>query len=164
VSAETNIVPMTRRLRRVSVELVRSGSTSFPLDSRPITSMHEIVQAANAILRTADRENMLVFHLNHKYVINAYEVVGVGTTSAVLVHPREVFKSAILSNASAIALAHNHPSGDPGPSQDDLVLTRRILEASKILGIELLDHVIIGHENYVSLRETTKLWLPVHQD
>lgn len=158
MSAETVVPILTRRIRRVRIELVRDKSVTFPLDGRSLTNHHEVVLAANAILRDADRENMLVLHLNNRHAVNAYEVVGVGTVEAVLAHPREVFKSAILSNATAIALAHNHPSGDPTPSEEDIVMTRRMLEASHVLGIRLIDHVIIGYESYISLRQTTTLW------
>jgi DNA repair protein RadC len=80
--------------------------------------------------------------------------VSVGDLSSALVHPREVFKPAILSNAASVILAHNHPSGDPQPSPEDCAVTRRLQEAGQILGIEVLDHVIIGDASrWASLRE-----------
>lgn len=70
-----------------------------------------------------------------------------------MVHPREVFKPAVLHNAAAIICFHNHPSGDPNPSQDDVAVNNRLVEAGKIMGIEILDHIIIGDDEYVSLKE-----------
>ncbi len=90
--------------------------------------------------------------LNTKNNITGINVVSIGSLNSSLVHPREVFKAAILGNAAAIILAHNHPSGDPSPSPEDLEITRRLVEAGKILGIEVLDHVIIG-DRWESLKE-----------
>lgn len=80
-------------------------------------------------------------------------IVGMGTLNSVLVHPREVFKSAILSNASSIILAHNHPSGDPEPSRHDIEVTKRLAEAGNLMGIEVLDHIVVAENRYFSFRE-----------
>lgn len=79
--------------------------------------------------------------------------VSVGTLNASLVHPREVFKKAILNNSSHVVIAHNHPSGDPSPSREDIETTRRLVESGKILGIAVVDHLIVSQRSYVSLRE-----------
>ncbi|TLM97475.1 hypothetical protein FDZ73_24970, partial [bacterium] len=79
--------------------------------------------------------------------------VSIGSLNASLVHPRELFKNAIKKSAAALILVHNHPSGDPSPSREDIDVTRRLAEAGKLLGIEILDHVIIGDLKYVSLKE-----------
>ena len=79
--------------------------------------------------------------------------VSIGTLNASLVHPREVFKKAILNNASHVVVAHNHPSGDPSSSDEDLVTTRRLIDAGSILGIAVVDHLVVSHASYVSLRE-----------
>ena len=76
-----------------------------------------------------------------------------GSLNSSIVHPREIFKRAVLQNAASIIICHNHPSGDPTPSQEDINTTKRIYDAGKILGIELLDHVIIGDNKYTSLKE-----------
>jgi|Deesub1362A_J573_1020465.scaffolds.fasta_scaffold00122_17 DNA repair protein RadC len=81
------------------------------------------------------------------------EIISVGTINASLVHPREVFYPAIKHHAVSIILVHNHPSGDPAPSEDDIKITKSLLRASKIIEIEILDHLIIGNEKYFSLRE-----------
>ena len=101
----------------------------------------------------SDREKFIVLHLNTKNEVISYEVVSVGTLNSSLVHPREVFKAAILNNAASIILCHNHPSGDPDPSKDDIALTKRFVDSGKLLGIEVLDHVIIGANNDYSLKE-----------
>ena len=87
-----------------------------------------------------------------------YHQLSRGSLNTTLVHPREVFKVAIMVNAAAIVLAHNHPSGDPRPSSDDLQVTLRVKNAGEVIGIELLDHIIVGHQNrFVSIREQGRL-------
>jgi DNA repair protein RadC len=105
---------------------------------------------------TADRERFVVYLLNVKHRINAEEVVSIGILDGSLIHPREVFKAAVTGGAAAIIIAHNHPSGDPAPSQEDREVTRRLRDAGKILGIPVLDHVIVspGGKSF-SFREQT---------
>jgi DNA repair protein RadC len=103
--------------------------------------------------RKKDREHFLALYLNARSQLIWIEVVSVGTLSASLVHPREVFKGAILNNAAAIIIAHNHPSGDPAPSPEDKDCTRRLKQASELLGITLLDHIILGRDTHVSFKE-----------
>lgn len=79
--------------------------------------------------------------------------ISIGTLNASLVHPREVFKKAILNNSSHVVIAHNHPSGDPSPSEDDIVTTRRLVESGRILGIAVTDHIIVTQDRYISLKE-----------
>jgi DNA repair protein RadC len=86
------------------------------------------------------------------------ETVSVGDLTSSVAHPREVFKPCIRRNAAAVALAHNHPSGDPRPSQEDVLVTERLVEAGKLLGIEVLDHVILADGRYVSLRQAGLGW------
>ena len=97
----------------------------------------------------------MVLCLDSKNQPTTLHSVSLGNLNSAPVHPREVFKTAILGNANAIILSHNHPSGDPTPSQEDLDITRRLREAGNILGIEVLDHIILGGgtESYVSLKE-----------
>jgi DNA repair protein RadC len=96
-------------------------------------------------------EVLLMISLNTKNRVTGLFEVSRGTLSASLVHPREVFKRAILNNASSIIIAHNHPSGDLKPSREDIELTRKLMDAGRILGISLLDHIIIGDDDYYSL-------------
>jgi len=96
-----------------------------------------------------DRESFHVLTLNQKNVVIDRYLISLGTLTASLVHPREVFKPAILDSAAAVAFVHNHPSGDVTPSREDVALTKRLKDAAEILGIRVLDHVIIG-DSYTS--------------
>lgn len=93
---------------------------------------------------------MLYLDTRNKLIVDK---VSVGTLNASLVHPREVFKNAIQSNAAQVIVAHNHPSGDPEPSEDDLTITKRLVESGKILGIEVVDHIIITKGGFLSFKE-----------
>ena len=99
-----------------------------------------------------DRENFVAVLLNTKNEVIEFPTISVGTLSASLVHPREVFKPAIRASAASVILAHNHPSGKTEPSREDREVTRRLTSAAEIVGIEVLDHVILGHE-YFSMKE-----------
>lgn len=99
------------------------------------------------------KEHLIVFFLNTRNQMIAKETVSIGTVDASIVHPREVFEPAIKHTASQILIAHNHPSGDPTPSAEDHLVTKRMLEAGKILGIDLVDHVIVTRDSYYSYRE-----------
>jgi DNA repair protein RadC len=92
-----------------------------------------------------DREEFWILHLNAKNRLIGYEVVSTGSLSMSVVHPREVFKAAILNNSVSIICAHNHPSGDTTPSREDISTTKRLKKGADLLGIRLLDHIIIGH-------------------
>lgn len=101
-----------------------------------------------------DREHFVVLLLDGKNRIVGFNVVSIGSLTAALVHPREVFKAAILSNAAALILVHNHPSGDPTPSAEDRAITERLRQVGELVGIRVLDHVVIGDEGqFVSLAE-----------
>lgn len=102
--------------------------------------------------RHLDREHFGVLILNTKNQVLAVERVAVGTLNTTTVHPREVFKCAVRRSAAALILVHNHPSGDPTPSRQDLELTRRLAEAGEMMGIHVLDHLIIGDNRFVSLK------------
>jgi DNA repair protein RadC len=99
------------------------------------------------------KENFLTLHLDGKNKIVCMDVVSIGSLNQSIVHPREVFKTACLSNAAAVILVHQHPSGDATPSQEDIAITRRLKEAGEIMGIKVLDHVIVGDGEYVSFVE-----------
>ncbi|MCZ7635737.1 MAG: JAB domain-containing protein [Verrucomicrobia bacterium] len=106
-----------------------------------------------------DVESMVCFTVNSRRRITSYYLIAMGTLDSVLTHPREVFKTAIVMSASALILAHNHPSGDPTPSEADIKTTRDLIRAGQVLRIEVLDHVIVGKPSpergqwYCSLRE-----------
>lgn len=98
-------------------------------------------------------ECFVVLHLNIRRRVRGHTLVSIGTLDTVLVHPREVFRTAIAAAAWGIVLMHNHPSGDPAPSDGDIRVTRDLVRAGQLLKIEVLDHVIVGHGQIVSLRE-----------
>ncbi len=109
---------------------------------------------AESVIFRPDVENLIVIHLNTRRKPIGFEIISTGTLDTLLVHPREVFKGAIVSNAAAIVLAHNHPSGDPSPSEADIKVTRELIRAGQVLKIELLDHVVLG----AATPERVKSW------
>lgn len=113
---------------------------------QPLTKYTSPDQIFNTFqfLRHETKEYFLTLHLDGKNRICCIDVVSVGSLSQSIVHPREVFKTALISAAAALVLIHNHPSGDPTPSSDDLKITKRLQEAGEIIGVKVLDHIIIG--------------------
>ncbi len=103
-------------------------------------------------LRTAKKEHFVVLYLNARNQLIHKETISIGTLNANLVHPREVFKPAIDHLAASIILAHNHPSGEIEPSEGDLEITKRLKEAGKLLGVEIIDHLIITDGNYICIK------------
>jgi DNA repair protein RadC len=145
------VVPHRSAIELVRVSLVRDAGP--PATGRPAISRAADVVACLSEIRVSDREQFVCLHLDARNRINALEVVSVGSLNASLVHPRELFKAAILNNAASVILAHNHPSGDTTPSREDIELTRRMVQAGEIMGIEVLDHIIVGPEGFLSMKE-----------
>lgn len=133
---------LTKRLSNSSLE-VREVIRS-PQDAA------DIVMDEMSLL---DREHFVILMLNTKHAVIAKKVVSIGHLNASLVHPRELFKDVIKKSSAAVILVHNHPSGDPTPSEDDIRVTQRLCEAGRLLGISVLDHIVIGDKSYVSFRE-----------
>lgn len=136
-------------MRPLQVQLVREPNKN------PGPQLGDRTTTANWIrnntdLATSDREMFICLHLNVRHHVISWEVVSMGTLTAAIVHPREVFKAAILSNAAAVIVAHNHPSGDTSPSNEDFAISDRLRRAGEILGIELIDHLVITHDNYAT--------------
>jgi len=113
-------------------------------------SFHHFVQP----LTQYSEEHFVAFHLDAKFQVIGYHEVSKGTLNASLVHPREVFKAALLSNAYAIIVAHNHPSGSVSASREDIETTKKLIEAGEILGVSVIDHCIVSSESMNCLRET----------
>lgn len=143
----------TKRTALVRVQMVKERTVTYETPGDVINGPMALAAAAREILGDLDREGFVVLHLNTKHRIVSMELVAIGTVNATLVHPREVFKGAILANATRIALAHNHPSGDKTPSPEDVALTRQLCQAGTLLGIEVVDHVILGDDSYISMRD-----------
>ncbi|MDY7989852.1 DNA repair protein RadC [Paenibacillus polymyxa] len=99
------------------------------------------------------QEHFIVFLLNTKNRVISRKVISVGGLNSAVVHPREVFRAAIESSTASILCVHNHPSGDPTPSREDISVTKRLVEAGKVIGIDVLDHVVVGRDGWVSLKQ-----------
>lgn len=104
-------------------------------------------------MREQKKEKFITLYLDTKNQILKEEVVSIGSLNASIVHPREVFKSALLESSASVIMVHNHPSGDPSPSREDIMVTEKLVEGGKLLGIDILDHIIIGDGRYVSLKD-----------
>ncbi|WP_312888591.1 JAB domain-containing protein [Clostridium bowmanii] len=150
ITAENKNTP-AKRINIVSIKMVREATILYNI--RKITSPADAVELGKKILENSDREHLWLLCLDTKNQPVALNEVSVGSLSCSIVHPREVFKAAILSNAASIILFHNHPSGDPSASNEDIKITTRLKECGEILGVPLIDHIIIGNEKYCSLKE-----------
>ena len=142
---------VAKRINIVSIKMVKESS--FLYQTRTISSPKDAYEMIKEQLEGLDREQFIIACLNTKNEPTNISVVAVGTLNKAIVHPREVFKTAILSNAANVIAFHNHPSGDTEPSQQDIQLTNRLYEAGELLGIKLLDHLIIGDGTFTSLKE-----------
>ena len=142
---------VAKRINIVSIKMVKESS--FLYQTRTISSPNDAYEMIREQLKDLDREQFIIACLNTKNGPTNISVVAVGTLNKAIVHPREVFKTAILSNAASIMAFHNHPSGNTEPSQQDIKLTNRLYEAGELLGIKLLDHLIIGDGTFTSLKE-----------
>jgi len=118
-----------------------------------VRSPHDAAMYMMEEMRYLKKEHFVCLFLNTKNHIIGKETLSMGTLNASLVHPREVFRAAIRSSSASIICLHNHPSGDPSPSKEDIQITQRLVEAGTLLGIEILDHLIIGDDKFVSLKE-----------
>lgn len=141
----------SKRVDIVSIRMIKESSILYK--NRKVNSPTEAYNLITEFLKDYDREHLIVCSLDTKNQPTNINVVSIGTLNSSLVHPREVFKPAILSNAASIIIYHNHPSGDPSASSEDVSVTQRIKECGKLLGIDLIDHIIIGDERFVSLKE-----------
>jgi DNA repair protein RadC len=121
--------------------------------TRRISGSADINQLLAPYFAPKDREEFVGLYLDAKNGIVGLHTISIGSLPHTIVHPREVFKAAILVNASAIIIAHNHPSGDPTPSQEDRLLTSRLESAGSLMGMRLLDHVVFGRGRYVSFAD-----------
>lgn len=145
-------------VNRISVVTIKmEKEKNILVDNKKVSSPKDVYELMKDYLKGADREYLVLLSLDMKNNINSINTVSIGSLNSSIVHPREIFKTAILSNAASIILIHNHPSGDTTPSKEDINITYRIKESGKILGIELLDHVILGDNSYSSLKEKSIL-------
>jgi DNA repair protein RadC len=137
-----------------AVELGKRISASCLTDSPVIRSPQEAARLVMGDMSHLDREQFRVMSLNARNQFLAMDIVSIGSLTSSPVHPREVFKMPLKRSAASVLLLHNHPSGDTKPSEADANVTLRLKEAGKILGIEVLDHLIIGYNNFLSMKES----------
>ena len=129
-----------------------AGFYPGPPDGRPqVTSPEDAYALVGPLLAGRDREHCLLVNLDTKHRLLRIATVSVGSVDHTFMGPREIFREALLAGASAVFLAHNHPSGDPTPSADDRQVTRRLASAGATLGVDVLDHLVVGAADFVSL-------------
>ncbi|MGP7816828.1 RadC family protein [Niallia sp. 01092] len=136
-----------------AIELGRRVSNLAYSDRYCIRSPEDAAKYMMNEMRFLTQEHFVCLYLNTKNQVMHKQTVFIGSLNASIVHPREVFKEAFRRSAASIICLHNHPSGDPTPSREDIEVTKRLVECGKIIGIDLLDHVIIGENKFVSLKE-----------
>jgi DNA repair protein RadC len=149
--------PQVQNVSIYRVTLIRESS--IPVYDTRLNNSADAERLIRTHLAGVDREHFIVLLVNRKNEVIGINTVSVGSLSASIVSPREVFKPAILSNAAAIICGHNHPSGDPKPSAEDRAITERLYQAGKLLDIQILDHIIIGDGStaYYSFADTGTL-------
>lgn len=138
---------------QAGIELGRRLARSKLSDTVTIRSPKDVADLLSEELRYLQKEHFVCLFLNTKNHVIAQETLSMGSLNASIVHPREVFRAAIKRGCASIVCVHNHPSGDPTPSPEDIGITQRLIEAGSIIGIEVLDHIIIGDQRFVSLKE-----------
>ena len=142
---------MSYRVPRYRVTLVREGSCTT--EQKTIRTPEDVFAIMRPEYENAVVETARMFALDTKNKIIGVFTVSTGSLNASIVHARDVFQRAILSNAASVILVHNHPSGDPAPSPEDVELTRKLVEAGRVMDVAVLDHVVIGDGRFVSLKE-----------
>ncbi|HEO8419890.1 MAG: DNA repair protein RadC [Niallia sp.] len=136
-----------------AIELGRRVSNLEFTDRYCIRSPEDAAKYMMNEMRFLSQEHFVCLYLNTKNQVMHKQVVFIGSLNASIVHPREVYKEAFRRSAASIICLHNHPSGDPSPSREDIEVTKRLVECGKIIGIDLLDHIIIGENKFISLKE-----------
>jgi DNA repair protein RadC len=134
-------------------ELGKREELEPELKNFDIKNPESVVKAIRASIKDKAKEHFKLILLNPRNKIIGISTISIGTLNASLVHPREVFKDAIMHNAASVVLAHNHPSGDPEPSEDDIKITKKLVESGKILSIDVIDHIVVGKNSFLSFKE-----------
>lgn len=152
LSRVNGIGPAKAAQLKAAFDLSRRLADGPRQDRAPVKSPEDVVAVLAGTLKGKKKEHFLVLLLDTRNRLIRVSPVSVGTLDSSIVHPREVFKEAISASAASVIFVHNHPSGDPEPSPDDIELTRRLVEAGRLLGILVLDHVIVGDGAFLSLK------------
>lgn len=154
LTAYDGIGPARAAAVLASVELARRASLNPAVERATVSTPEDVVALCEPQLRGCDREHFWALALNTKNRLIKIVEVSIGSLNASIVHPRELFKEAVRCSAASVVVVHNHPSGDPTPSSADIQLTQRLVRAGDVLGIDVLDHVVIGEGGrHASLRE-----------
>ncbi|QSF44082.1 RadC family protein [Paenibacillus tianjinensis] len=138
---------------KAGIELGRRMANSRLTEPVTIRCPQDAAEILTEQLRYLQKEHFVCLFLNTKNHVISQETLSMGSLNASIVHPREVFRAAMKCSSAAIICAHNHPSGDPTPSPEDIALTSRLIQAGEIVGIDVLDHLIIGDSRFISLKE-----------
>lgn len=153
---EATSKPRTIRFKQIKAVYetltVKEGITNYLRSGTRYTAPSQVFETFGFLMRET-KEMFLTLHLDGKNRVVCLDLVSIGSLNQSIVHPREVFKTACLSNASSVLLIHQHPTGDPSPSKEDIAITRRLKEAGEIMGIKVLDHIIVGDGKYLSFVE-----------
>src|SRR5690554_4956560 len=138
----------------LNLRVTKESSGRYDVNKK-IQSPEDVYSVVQKVIKASEyaEENLWLITLDTKNNISGIFTVSTGSLNSSLVHPREVFKRAMLQNAASIIICHNHPSGDSTPSKEDINITKRLYEAGEIIGIKLLDHIIAGDNSYTSLKE-----------
>lgn len=144
-----------KTIKIVSLKMVRESSLRSQYGR--ISAPEDVNLMILELIGNSDREHFGVICIDTKNIPTHINIVSIGTLNSSMVHPREVFKAAILSNSASVILFHNHPSGNTSPSKTDVDITARLIEAGRIIGIEVIDHVIVSDEGYLSMKEKNLL-------
>jgi len=154
LAIETGLGPATAARLVAAIEMGRRTLQRQPEPRMKVTSPRELAGYLMPLYGSAHVERFGVVLVDTKHQLIRVRILAVGSSDAVLAEPREVFRDALLGGAAAIVLFHNHPSGDPTPSPDDVSLTHRMINAGRVVGIDVIDHVIVGDARYFSMRES----------
>jgi len=142
---------MASRISTYRIELVRTGAVRA--EQRKCSSARDAADLVREFMGDPDREHVVAVYLDLQNRVIGVHLVAVGAVHFAVFNPAEVYKAALLCNASTVILAHNHTSGEPAPSEPDRWMTERVAQAGELLGIPLVDHIVLGQPGYVSLRE-----------
>jgi DNA repair protein RadC len=144
---------MAYRIKTFRVQFIAEAA-EFPAGS-PCRSSEDVQRVARAIYESldADKEHFVLLAMNNKNRVNGFKVISTGSLTASVVHPREVWRAALHLCAAAVVFVHNHPSGEPAPSPEDMEITRRLKETGDLLGIRVLDHVVLGLNRFYSFSD-----------
>ena len=156
IEEELQILEVTK-LQKLKLEAFFNMAIRFSKESRgrrvKVTSPNVVADLLMDEMKFLQKEEFRILILDTKNQITKVETISIGTLNASIVHPRDVFKTALLNSANSLILVHNHPSGDTTPSNEDINITNRLIDAGKLLGIKVLDHIILGDNRYLSFQE-----------